>query len=550
MINGISGYSGANDFSYLFEAYGGKLIVNGGTYTQSHNHKKMFSSVDSPIEINGGTFTSEYEFFNLNTTRPRIYIYGGTFNYTSDYYDGKFNFKYNTQEFKIYNARINSTYKDFSLHNNYSPNQAIRNRFTDLTKVTVDGADKTSELGKTRLLTGRRFVISTPVATHASLSVTEPVHGAKPRAATVNSSLGICREDALTSWYDITAGRELASGDTFTKGHKYRLQAVIQADEGYLIGAVPVIGINGDSSIRPTVTKLSDYLCKVTAEFDCRGITVSEVNVTLTEPVAGEVMNDTMTTSAPGVIICRGELSSSTQNRGFWYHGDRKVSAGDRFTAGETYTALFNLCPEDNYEFAADLTVKVNGRDASFVRKSGGYSTYEIDFTAYAGKITEIQMQAVMPKAGNTPQPLTVTKGDVRVATIWYHGTEKMATGEKFIAGERYTMYCMVSRLSASQTFSQNVLVYVNGGRMQVNSIYEGYILCQRTVTAAESAVLKGDVDGNGKVNMRDYAVLQKYLLDPSSVTIVTANADMDGDGKVNMRDYALLQKLLLTQTG
>lgn len=59
---------------------------------------------------------------------------------------------------------------------------------------------------------------------------------------------------------------------------------------------------------------------------------------------------------------------------------------------------------------------------------------------------------------------------------------------------------------------------------------------------------LPGDVDGNGRVNMRDYALLQKYLLKPGSVEINFDAADLTGDGKVNMRDYAALQKKMLEQ--
>ena len=47
---------------------------------------------------------------------------------------------------------------------------------------------------------------------------------------------------------------------------------------------------------------------------------------------------------------------------------------------------------------------------------------------------------------------------------------------------------------------------------------------------------------------MRDYATLQKYLLNPKSVTVFDAAADIDGNGKINMRDYAALQKMLLNQ--
>ena len=56
--------------------------------------------------------------------------------------------------------------------------------------------------------------------------------------------------------------------------------------------------------------------------------------------------------------------------------------------------------------------------------------------------------------------------------------------------------------------------------------------------------VLPGDVDGNGKLNMKDLATLQRYV-NGWDVEINLKNADLTGDKKINMRDVAELQKLL-----
>ena len=61
---------------------------------------------------------------------------------------------------------------------------------------------------------------------------------------------------------------------------------------------------------------------------------------------------------------------------------------------------------------------------------------------------------------------------------------------------------------------------------------------------AEREAAVRGDVDGNGKVNNRDLGLLQKHL-NGSAVDIAEAAADLDGNGKVNNRDLGLLQKLL-----
>lgn len=53
-----------------------------------------------------------------------------------------------------------------------------------------------------------------------------------------------------------------------------------------------------------------------------------------------------------------------------------------------------------------------------------------------------------------------------------------------------------------------------------------------------------GDVNGDGKVNMKDYALFQQYL-NGWDVEIIMSAADVNADGKQNMKDLALLQQYL-----
>ena len=56
--------------------------------------------------------------------------------------------------------------------------------------------------------------------------------------------------------------------------------------------------------------------------------------------------------------------------------------------------------------------------------------------------------------------------------------------------------------------------------------------------------VTLGDVNGDGKLNNRDLALLQKFL-NEWDVTVDEAAADLNGDGKYNNRDLKELQKIL-----
>ncbi len=85
----------------------------------------------------------------------------------------------------------------------------------------------------------------------------------------------------------------------------------------------------------------------------------------------------------------------------------------------------------------------------------------------------------------------------------------------------------------------------------------EGFTVKCRPKTAAARYVLdnglrywflpdpdKGDVNGDGDINMKDYARLQRFL-NGWQVEADEWAADLNDDGSVNMKDYSLLQRQL-----
>ncbi|MBQ7566787.1 MAG: hypothetical protein IJT18_06675 [Oscillospiraceae bacterium] len=64
-------------------------------------------------------------------------------------------------------------------------------------------------------------------------------------------------------------------------------------------------------------------------------------------------------------------------------------------------------------------------------------------------------------------------------------------------------------------------------------------------VTVEAAAVQRGDMDGNGTVNMRDLLMLRQHLAGGYGIALATAVADLDGNGTVNMRDLLMLRQYL-----
>ena len=53
-----------------------------------------------------------------------------------------------------------------------------------------------------------------------------------------------------------------------------------------------------------------------------------------------------------------------------------------------------------------------------------------------------------------------------------------------------------------------------------------------------------GDVNRDGKINLKDYALLKQYI-NKWNVDIELSVADVTGDGKINLKDYALLKQYI-----
>ena len=62
-------------------------------------------------------------------------------------------------------------------------------------------------------------------------------------------------------------------------------------------------------------------------------------------------------------------------------------------------------------------------------------------------------------------------------------------------------------------------------------------------VIREEAAAVKGDLNGDGSVNLKDVVIMRRYIAGGWNVTIDETAADMNGDGEVNLKDVVLLRR-------
>ena len=165
------------------------------------------------------------------------------------------------------------------------------------------------------------------------------------------------------------------------------------------------------------------------------------------------------------------------------------------------------------------------------------YFEFTSDFAEYTVVLNCAENDEVM-FFGNTYYPqlqwIKIYSGEVTAPQL--RATEQGDASQRLITGITDKFYT-VSGLNAEGIYNYRVkALYTDGTESAWSN--------QQTVTLVGSAVLKGDVDGDGSVGIADVTILIDYLL--AGGTINEAAADMDDSGTVTISDVtALIDQLL-----
>ena len=286
---------------------------------------------------------------------------------------------------------------------------------------------------------------------------------------------------------------------------------------------------------------------------------VSTVNITLTEPKAGETPNKAISTSTEGVGVSATRVATSADTCR-WYHNGSVMTASETFASGETYSARFMLHAKSGYSLSDKPTVYVNEKAADYVTATGTYLTYEISFPLPDKKsVASVALTVTEPKAGekvnddvsvSTYNVYTTANGAMNKCIWLDENGNELTTDDTFEGGKTYTVWVIPVKINifvseANRSYvTKDTAVKINGTAAEFKGYSEDRCVFELKFTCP-SARKPGDVNEDGAVNIKDVMLIQQYIVG-WKVSINAANANVNGDSKIDIRDVMLVQQSIV----
>ena len=248
--------------------------------------------------------------------------------------------------------------------------------------------------------------------------------------------------------------------------------------------------------------------------------------------------------STEGIITMEKLLGMDEWER----NGNRSATAGSNHKNAMVYDGETYYMVEAGYNMDVPRACTVTERTSLFSFRYnstyGGYEAYQYDGKTMPAKLAVPDTFEGEPVV--SVGKLFVSNTDVQEVVL--PGTVKRIDSDSFKNCTSLTSLVIPSSVTEIADTAvdgvPSVTVYGSSG-----TAAETYANAKDNVTFYDlSAVLRGDVDGDGNVTIQDATQLQRYLAEMQQLDIpALAAADMNGDGRVNVRDVTALQRSRVT---
>ena len=116
--------------------------------------------------------------------------------------------------------------------------------------------------------------------------------------------------------------------------------------------------------------------------------------------------------------------------------------------------------------------------------------------------------------------------------------------GTQIVAGKNYCILAYGTTVTANPvTNLYAIYVYEKlDGTAEVSAISA---LDLAAYVTPETITIAGDLNGDGKVNLKDVTILRRYIAGGWGIELDETTADLNGDGKINLKDVTLLRRFI-----
>ena len=215
------------------------------------------------------------------------------------------------------------------------------------------------------------------------------------------------------------------------------------------------------------------------------------------------------------------------------------------------FTLTAQNCTIDKVVYLNNGNDGEDGGGLRFYKDKVGAENFENGyFEKFGGEISSNKTIYKFLAAGTAKNEYTY-EGVKYPAHIWTNPTETLILTLQVTMndGAKNCSLAVDTAADSSGRFTVGQSVDVGNGKYEVKDACTGAVTSEKY---GADDVLWGDIDGNGKVNLRDVAYLNRYLAKWDAYTTLPnpAAADVDGNGKVNLRDVAYLNRYLAKWEG
>ena len=348
------------------------------------------------------------------------------------------------------------------------------------------------------------------------------------------------------AWWDVTDGgyEYVYEHDVFLPGHQYQCTVYVHTEDGYEFAidrytnpeTWPTATVNGNSA---EILKdwTNTWNARVTYTFTCEENVVDRIVVDgITAPKAGNLPDYTAVLGHPGLYQLDTDYGLNGSGI-YWYDCEgRQLEAGEVFGDAGPYRMAIKFVPA--YEnsaplctFADDVAVMINGKyvtpygdwDDVTVGSGAAWAFFTFRNSSSAPELG-VTVSGTVTSYHNASGDITLQLCEYSSGAVAYETTVKGNTVAYSFADVAAGVYTL--KVSKENHITREYMVIVNSG-----SAVQDVTIC-----------LKGDVTGDGAVNIKDFQRLLRHVNKTNPLEGYALECgDVTGDGVVNIKDFQRL---------